>query len=89
MGKVPRENSPTIPETTSIVAPYAADINPTLSGRVMYTKFISPSDYLMRTVSNFIEDQTGDNFTGTYMMLAEWRNVIRYNDYYYYDVSFL
>ena len=92
MGKYLSENSPTIPETTSIVAPYAADIDPMLSGTVEYTEFTRSSSYQMRRVSNFIENQTGDNFDGTYMMVAEWRNVARYMRYYYYyyaAVSFL
>ena len=82
MGEGALENSPTIPETTSIVAPYAADIDPMLSDTVKYTEFTSSSNYQIRTVSNFIDDQTGDNFDGTYMMVAEWRNVVRYNSRY-------
>ena len=64
----------------SVVAPYAADINTQIAGSVQYTDFYiySSSDSSMTTVSSFIRDETGDNFYGSRMMVAEWNGVAEY-----------
>ena len=72
----------TLPKTNgtsplSVVAPYAADINTIYNGTVQYTDFetYSPDGSEMKNVSDFIQSQTGDSFSGTRMMVAEWREV--------------
>ena len=67
--KVPR-----IPGDVDVVAPYAADIDTTFEGSVLYTDFISPQPDL-RIVSNFVRYQTRRSFLGTRMVVAEWRDV--------------
>ena len=79
MGTEPVDNTPSIPGTDSIVAPYyGADIDTSIEGTVRYTQFTT-NNYQSSTVSNFIRAQTGDSFTGNRMMVAEWYNVARYN----------
>ena len=70
--------SPGIPGTSSIVAPYAADIDPTKAGTVRYTQFTTDDYSQMSTVSSFIRAQTDENFYGTTMMVAEWDSVAEY-----------
>ena len=76
----------TLPKTNgtsllSVVAPYAADIKTTYNGAVQYTDFetYSPDGSEMRNVSDYIQSQTGDSFSGTRMMVAEWREVPQNN----------
>ena len=69
-------------ETSSVVAPYAADIDPTVAGTVRYTQFTTDDYSQMSTVSSFIRAQTGENFYGTTMMVAEWNGVAEYNGFF-------
>ena len=70
----------------SVVAPYGANSNTEIAGSVRYTDFdtytyfdtYSSSDSSMTTVSRFIRDETGDNFYGSRMMVAEWNGVAEY-----------
>ena len=64
----------------SAVAPYGANSNTGIAGTVRYTDFeaYSSSGSSMITISNFIRDETGDNFYGTKMMVAEWNGVAEY-----------
>ena len=71
--------SPSIPGTNNIIAPYAADIDPSGPGKVRYTAFSSDSSQLT-TVSVFVQSETGNYFYGTRMMIAEWRNVPLYSE---------
>ena len=47
---------------------------------MQYTDFdtYSSSDSAMTTVSSFIRNETGDNFYGSSMMVAEWDGVAEY-----------
>ena len=65
--------SPSIPGTSSIVAPYSADIDPSTGGSVRYTDFMDISQ--LYTVSYFIRSQSNADFYGTRMMIAEWDSV--------------
>ena len=67
----------------SVVAPYRADSNTGIAGSVRYTDFdtYSSSDSAMTTVSRFIQDETGDNFYGSRMMVAEWNGVAEYGGF--------
>ena len=60
-----------------VVAPYATDVTTIYNGIVQYTDFetYSPDGSEMRNVSNYIQSQTGDSFSGTRMMVAEWHEV--------------
>ena len=73
--------SPSIPGSCSIVAPYAANVNAQLAGIVQYTGFnvYLSTDSSMSTVSRFVRNQTGDNFNGNKMMVAEWDGVAQLN----------
>ena len=73
--------SPEIPGTSSIVAPYAADIDPTEAGIVRHTQFTTDDYSQMSTVSSFIQAQTDEYFYGTTMMVAEWDGVAEYDGF--------
>ena len=75
MGITPTVNAQ---RTNSIVAPYAADIDTSVTGTVRYTEFMS-NRFNLLDVSNFIEEETGVTFEGTRMMVAEWDGVAQYN----------
>ena len=64
----------------SVVAPYGADSNTEIAGTVQYTDFYTytSTGHSMTTVSRFIRDETGDNFYGNRMMVAEWNGVAEY-----------
>ena len=70
----------------TIVAPYAANIDTRTQGSVKYTDFdtFSSNDYEMVRISQFIRNETGVDFYGTKMIVAEWNDVQRYQ---YSDVS--
>ena len=81
MGIAPQYSTPgDIPGSSSysVVAPFAADIDTSRTGSVKYTQFTT-SDYTqMSRVSSFIQSQTGNSFSGTRMMVAEWNGVPKY-----------
>ena len=81
MGETPCSTEPSFPSSCSIVAPYAADVNTEIAGTVHYTDFdtYSSTALSMTTVSSFIRNETGDNFYGIAMMVAEWNGVSQYN----------
>lgn len=62
-----------------IVAPFAAHID-TTRGRVSCTSFLESYRYdsQLDDVSDFIESNYDDSFTGGRMMVAEWYNVPKY-----------
>ena len=72
---------PEIPGTRPIVAPYAADIDPSLAGTVQYTQFTSTNYTQMSRVSSFIQNQTDNSFYGTRMMVVEWDGVAKYHGF--------
>ena len=75
MGRVPHLRVPWLPGFESIVAPYVADIDSILAGIVKHTQFTLNDYSQMSRVSNFINEQTGNTFQGTRMMVAEWYHV--------------
>ena len=87
MGEVPQYSSLTgIPgHSYSVVAPFAADStthekNEYVTSSVKYTLF-TLYDFQMSIVSRFIQSETGDSFSGTRMMVAEWDHVYREDGY--------
>ena len=78
MGVRVNRSSPEIPGTSSVIAPYAADIDPTEAGTVRYTQFTTDDYSQMSTVSSFIQARTDEYFYGTTMMVAEWNGVPEY-----------
>ena len=81
MGSLSRYYSPPDLSVTgsdyNIVAPYAANYRLESFNSVSYTNFDTFSNTSNETVrvSKFIRDQTGVNFYGIKMMVAEWTNV--------------
>ena len=66
--------------TVDVVAPYWSDNDITREGSVIYEVFQSESsafeDMTLATVNNFIKEfDSSTSFQGTYMILAEWRDV--------------
>ena len=59
----------------SVVVPFAADIDTSLTGSVKYTQFTTSDSSQMSTVSSFIRSETGNSFYGTKMIVAEWNGV--------------
>ena len=52
-----------------------------------FEKGYSESDIVLNRVNQYLKVSMGSNFTGTFMILAEWQNVHPYpygSDYYYY-----
>ena len=81
MGEIPCTNVVNADLTAcSVVAPYVANIDIEVAGTVRYTDFntYSSSGSSMTTVSRFVRDQTGNNFYGTKMMVAEWNGVAQF-----------
>ena len=65
-----------------IVAPYAADVDTTYGGTVLFCDFdayTSSGAAMTYNVNDFIRSQTGDSFSGTRIMVAEWREVPQWN----------
>ena len=82
MGQKPCSTSLRLFSFCFAVAPYGADINTGIAGTVRYTDFdtYSSSGSSMTIVSSFIRDETGDNFYGRKMMVAEWNGVAKYSE---------
>lgn len=59
------------------MAPYWADNDIRLAGNVSYEVHAGSTGHL-RTVSDFVGAEVGINFTGTWMLLAEWSEVHPY-----------
>ena len=60
-----------------LIAPFWADSDTRLDGQVSYEVHAS-SDDLVQNVSSFISNRKGNNFTGTWMLLADWSGVHPY-----------
>ena len=45
---------------------------------VKYTNFTTSDSSQMNTVSSFIRSETGNSFSGTRMMVAEWNGVPKF-----------
>ena len=69
MGQIPDSNIQRIPGPNAVVAPYATIFT---TSTVRYTYFTATDLFQMGLVSDFIEDQTGESFEGTRMMVVEW-----------------
>ena len=83
-GDKPGNTPNSIPTSRSgyVVAPYAANIEDTTHvGTVQFADFDAyvSSSSAMGNVSDFVQSQTGDSFSGTRMMVAEWREVPQKN----------
>ncbi len=62
--------------TNFLVAPFFADIDIGVTGTIRYEVHTSTSSSgFLADVSNFIRSETGSQFTGQWMLLAEWYNV--------------
>ena len=81
-GNLPYEFLPNfpLPNADPIVAPFAANIDTTVTGSVRYTNLTSDHYSDRDDVSSFINSQTNDYlFTGSDMMIVEWDAVPQYN----------
>ena len=63
-----------------IVAPFWDDVDIRLAGNVSYEVHWSRennpgSDQLLDQVSNFVKGSTGQSFSGSWMLVAEWKEV--------------
>ena len=77
------------------MAPFLADHDPQESGNVKYKVYDRKNTDRIDTVSSFIRNSTSsDNFTGNWMLAAEWRDVPMFGgdpaivsiSYNYYDI---
>ena len=69
-------------DSDMVVAPFAAHINTSTTGSVLYTNFLRSYEYGSQLISitDFIQSHTGDEFFyGSRMMVAEWNNVPLYS----------
>ena len=75
MGETPQYSSLSSfpgPNSYSVVAPFAADIDTSSTGYVRYSVlFISQ----LNVVSEYIRSETNTSFYGTWMLVAEWNGV--------------
>ena len=76
-GNLPYDALPNfpLPNSDSIVAPFAADIDTTQAGSVQYTHLTSDSSHSqdLNTVTLFINSQTNNyDFSGYELMIVEW-----------------
>ena len=60
----------------SVVAPFAADIETTVTGTVWYSHTFFADDFWLGLVNDYITAQTGSFFQGTWMLVAEWNGVV-------------
>ena len=78
--------NPSFPEGAPgayVVAPYSDDIDLRLAGDVSYEVHSRSannpgSNHLLDEVSGFVENSTGQSFEGSWMLVAEWREVHQY-----------
>ena len=61
------------PNSYSVVAPFAADIDTSSTGYVRYSESFTNSQ--LGVVSEHIRSETGTSFYGTWMLVAEWNGV--------------
>lgn len=60
-----------------IVAPYLSDIDTRSTGSVSFEIYSNKTDLpLIQKVSNFIQQREHNKFTGTWMLIAEWKSVV-------------
>ena len=84
LGDAPDITPEKIPSSTNyIVAPFAANVDITYTGSVLYTDFnaYSSSSSAMNNVNAFIQSRSYwyERFSGDRMMVAEWRQVPQRN----------
>ena len=80
-GNLPYDTLPnfSLPNSDSIVAPFAADIDTTQAGSVKYTNFTSSHSQDLDTVTSFINSQANSfDFSGSDMRVVEWEAVPQY-----------
>ena len=80
LGTTPSEASLTrfsSSQSHSIIAPFAADIDTKYNGYVPYYIFTTGTSYI-ETVDSYIRSELGVSFYGTWMLVAEWRDVAQY-----------
>ena len=65
---------PTIPGDVNIIAPFAADADPSVGGSVEFTSYLINHPGA-QTVSSFIRSRTNSSFFGRAMLVTEWRQV--------------
>ncbi len=65
------------PVSQFLVAPFWSDIDTTHSGMILYEKHTDGA--LLAQVSEFISGKFQITFSGTWMLVAEWRMVPEYN----------
>ena len=59
-----------------LVAPYWTDITTRSSGSVSYVVLTNETSLsLLQRVSKYIQQEEQNSFSGTWMLVAEWRNV--------------
>ena len=60
-----------------IVAPYLSDIDTSSTGSVSFEVYSNKTNSsLLQRVSNVIQQREQNRFTGTWMLLAEWKSVV-------------
>ena len=74
---------------TYVVAPFWSDVDIRSVGEIFYevhsTGDSTRSDDLLASVSEFITNQTGNQFSGLWMLVAQWDEVPEYSFFGVYD----
>ena len=70
-----------LPNSYSIVAPFAADIDTTYTGSVQYTDFTSDYNSYIIAVTSFINSEIDNEyiFSAASMMVVEWNTVPKHS----------
>ena len=63
-----------------LVAPYWADFDLRIKGRIAYEIFASPSSSVVQAVNKFLADNQTLVFSGSWALLASWEDTCRFGD---------
>lgn len=62
-----------------LLAPFWSDIDPSIYGLIRYQIYDQLNSALLLQVNDFISNYTDISFTGTWMLVAEWAEVVEYD----------
>ena len=62
-----------------LLAPFWSDIDPTIYGLIRYQIHDQLNSALLLQVNDFISNYTDSSFTGTWMLVVEWAEVVKHD----------
>lgn len=61
-----------------LLAPFWSDVDATIYGAIFYEVHSGSNSSLISQVNSFISNRTGNEFTGTWMLVVQWDEVRQY-----------